>query len=107
MRGRWRSAKAAWNGLALLWLETNFRIELAGAALAVAISLVLGRGLVAIALACGLVLSLEAVNTAAERLVDLASPGWSAAAGRVKDLTAGAVLIAACAALAVGLISWL
>ena len=44
---------------------------------------------------CGLVLSLEAVNTAIERAVNLASPDFHPLAGQAKDAAAGAVLIAA------------
>lgn len=44
---------------------------------------------------CGLVLALEAVNTAIERVVNLASPDFHPLAGQAKDAAAGAVLIAA------------
>lgn len=55
-------------------------------------------------LAVGLVWSAEAVNTAIERAVDLASPGYDSTAGQAKDLAAGAVLLAAFTAAAVGLV---
>jgi diacylglycerol kinase (ATP) len=55
----------------------------------------------------GLVLSLEILNTAAERLVDILSPGHDPRYGRIKDLTAGAVLIASIAAAVVGLLVFL
>ncbi|MEO2035623.1 MAG: diacylglycerol kinase family protein [Planctomycetaceae bacterium] len=54
-------------------------------------------------LAIGLVWAAEAVNTAIEKVVDLASPGKDSIAGQAKDLAAGAVLLAAAAAVAVGL----
>ncbi len=56
----------------------------------------------AIALACGLVLALEAVNTAMEHLCDVVCPTWSEDVRRAKDVAAGAVLLAAGAALIVG-----
>lgn len=48
-----------------------------------------------IILAIGLVLVTELVNTAIEILVDLVSPGFNEKAGKVKDVAAGAVVIAA------------
>lgn len=62
---------------------------------------------VAVLLSIGLVMGLEFLNTAIEELVNLISPKWNAQAGRIKDLAAGAVLIAALAALLVGLVVFL
>ncbi|MCF8304373.1 MAG: diacylglycerol kinase family protein [Bacteroidales bacterium] len=59
---------------------------------------------IGIILAIGAVFSLEAVNTAIEKLTDIISPEYHDKAKRAKDLAAGAVLITAIAALAVGLI---
>lgn len=42
----------------------------------------------------GLVIGLEIMNTAIERFVDMVQPNWDERAGRVKDLSAGAVLCA-------------
>ena len=49
-------------------------------------------------------MSAELFNTAIERLVDLVSPQRHPLAGQVKDIAAGAVLVCALAAIAVGLI---
>ncbi|TYZ11525.1 diacylglycerol kinase family protein [Hymenobacter lutimineralis] len=57
-----------------------------------------------VALAVGLVWSLELVNTAIEAVVNLVSPEYHPLAGRAKDVAAGAVLVGAVAALAVGLL---
>jgi len=46
----------------------------------------------------------ELFNSAIENLVDLCSPDYDEKAGRIKDMAAGAVLIAALGALATGLI---
>lgn len=55
----------------------------------------------------GLVIVTEALNTALEYLTDLVSPGFHPLAGKVKDVAAAAVLIAAMTALVVGvLIFW-
>ncbi len=51
---------------------------------------------------CGTVLSLEAVNTAIEKAVDLAAEGINPLAKISKDASAGAVLISAIGAVAVG-----
>lgn len=57
--------------------------------------------------AIGLVLSAELFNTAIETLVDLVSPDYNQKAGQVKDVAAGAVLIAAFISVIIGLIVFL
>lgn len=57
---------------------------------------------VALLLCMGSVISLEAVNSSIEQLTDIASPDYLEAAGRVKDLAAGAVLLAALVSAIVG-----
>lgn len=58
----------------------------------------------AVALAVGAVWCAELVNTAIEAVVNLVSPDYHPLAGRAKDVAAGAVLVMALAALAVGLL---
>lgn len=99
-----RGLAAAWRG------ELNIKIMLVIAAGAVALGWY--RGLAPlewalITLCIGLVLSLEILNTAAERLVDILSPGHDPRYGGVKDITAGAVLVAAIASAVVGLLVFL
>ncbi|MEE8392158.1 MAG: diacylglycerol kinase family protein [Anaerolineae bacterium] len=55
-------------------------------------------------LAIGFVLVGEMLNTVAETLVDLISPGYHPLAKIVKDVTAGAVLLTAIIAVIVGLL---
>lgn len=55
-------------------------------------------------LCIGLVIAAELFNSAIERLVDLVSPQRNPLAGQVKDIAAGAVLVCALAAIAIGLI---
>lgn len=43
----------------------------------------------------GLVITAEMLNTAIEYLVDLVSPNYNVQAGKVKDVSAGAVLVSA------------
>lgn len=57
-----------------------------------------------IILVVGLVLAAEALNSAIEKVVDLASPGQHELAKRAKDLGAGAVLITAITAALAGLL---
>lgn len=51
---------------------------------------------------CGAVISAELLNTAIERAVDTATKEFSDTAKLAKDAAAGAVLILACAAVAIG-----
>ena len=46
----------------------------------------------------------EGLNSALERLVDLASPGLHPLAGKAKDIAAGAVLLAVLGAVSIGVI---
>ena len=58
----------------------------------------------ALVLAIALVWVAEAINTAIEFLTDLASPEYHPLAGKAKDVAAGAVLLAAIAAIAIAVI---
>lgn len=59
---------------------------------------------VALLAAMGMVWLAEGLNTAVEWLTDLVSPDYHPLAGKVKDVAAGAVLIAAIFAAAIGCI---
>jgi diacylglycerol kinase len=52
----------------------------------------------------GLVIGLEMINTAIEDVVDLVTSEWKPLAGKVKDVAAGAVLVASIVAIVVGVI---
>ncbi|MBN9284141.1 MULTISPECIES: diacylglycerol kinase family protein [Flavobacterium] len=58
-------------------------------------------------LAIGLVLSIEGLNTAVEKIADFIHPDYHQKIGFIKDIAAGAVFFAALAAIAVGLIIYL
>ncbi|MFI5135798.1 MAG: diacylglycerol kinase family protein [Chitinophagales bacterium] len=60
-----------------------------------------------IIVAAALVLITETLNTAIEKLVDLVSPGYNELAGKVKDIAAGAVFMAALIAVLIGLLVFL
>ncbi|RZJ80043.1 MAG: diacylglycerol kinase family protein [Chryseobacterium sp.] len=55
-------------------------------------------------LAIGLVLSIEGLNTAVEKIADFIHPQFHEKIGFIKDIAAGAVFFAAMAALATGVI---
>ena len=57
--------------------------------------------------AIGLVLSIEGLNTALEKLCDFVHPQFDARIGFIKDIAAGAVFFAALTAITIGLIIYL
>ncbi|PCI51119.1 MAG: diacylglycerol kinase [Alphaproteobacteria bacterium] len=88
----------AWQGIHTSWLsEKSFRFHCAATLLVIVI-----LGLIRPApiwwalllLVCGLVLTLELVNTAIEKLIDLLHPEQHPVLKIVKDTLAGAVLVA-------------
>ncbi len=90
--------------------ERNFRVHMAVAAyvLLLAPYFSLSRGEWAALLAVvALVLAAEAVNTAVEQVVNLASPRRRTRARGATDVAAGAVLLGAAGALAAGLFLFL
>lgn len=85
--------------------ERNLRIHLFIAATAVILSILLGLSkleMAAVIFSITLVISLELVNTAIEKAVDLFTREYSEMAGFVKDVSAAAVMLAAINAVAVG-----
>ena len=55
-------------------------------------------------LAIGLVMSVEGINTAVEKIADFIHPNFHERIGFIKDIAAGAVFFAALTAVAIGLI---
>ena len=95
----------AFDGVAFAWrCEPNFRIELAIGLAAIALGLYLGVGIAPLVICCALVLSLELINSALEAAIDLTNPGHHPLAKQVKDLGAGAVLLASAGSAVVGLV---
>ena len=87
--------------------QHNARIHALAAILVVAAGILLRISLaewalIALAIVC--VWVAEALNTAIELLVDLASPGPHALARKAKDVAAGAVLVAAIGSVIVGVL---
>lgn len=105
MKGLGQSFKCAFNGIRVCLSGRNMRIHLCIAFYVVIAGFTARISLAewaAVLLSCGLVVSLECINTAIERLCDALHPGRSEAIGRVKDISAGAALVSAVAAAAVG-----
>lgn len=109
---RIQSFRFAFRGVRTLFRETpNARIELVMALLAVALGFLLhisATEWLAICIVIGMVPACEAMNTAIERLSDYVSQHQKHPIIRkVKDVAAAGVLIAAIAALAVGILIFL
>lgn len=95
----------AWRGIAAGAKGRNFRVMLVVAVAVIFLGFmndISSEEWALVTLAMGLVLGLELINTAGEKLVDILSPGHDPRYGLVKDILAGAVLIAAMAAAVVG-----
>jgi len=105
---RIRSFKYAFRGF--LWLireEHNSWIHFAAVVILIPVCFLLHISLIEwtlITICIGLVLAMELVNSAIERLADKISPRRDTDIGKIKDIAAAAVLISAIAAAIVGLI---
>ena len=100
----------AWRGIAAGAAGRNFRVMLAAAAFVIVLGCFLNISLMEwglVTMAMGTVLALELLNTAGENLVDILSSDHDPRYGRVKDILAGAVLVAALAAAVVGALVFL
>jgi diacylglycerol kinase (ATP) len=108
VRGKLLAMRYAWQGIRfMLRTQPNawFQIGIAVVVTAVGLAMELTAGeWCAAVLAMAGVWVAEALNTALEAVVDLASPERHPLAGQAKDVAAGAVLVATAAAGVVGLI---
>lgn len=90
----------AFKGISLVLKERNFKIQLVAAVITIIFGFVLHISpleWICITLCMGLVLCLEMINTAIEKSIDLLHPDWNEKAGKIKDISAGAVLVTAIA----------
>lgn len=105
---RLKSITYAFNGLkVLIQEEHNARIHLFAAVCVVITGFILkisSGEWITIIFAIGFVIALEAINSAIENIADFISPGKNKQIKKIKDLSAGAVLVGAITAAAVGLI---
>lgn len=100
----------ALRGLRVFVSQPNARIHCGAALVVVALGWwlqVTAMEWVALVLAIALVMGAEALNTALEYVVDLASPEWHTLARDAKDVAAAAVLVCSIGAAVVGvLVFW-
>lgn len=104
---RLKSFKYAWNGIKLSFKEHNMRIHLAIAIITAVLGVVVNLNATEwalITMTIGVMFSAEAFNTAIEHLADAVQPEFDLQIGKVKDITAGAVLFMAIASIIIGLI---
>jgi diacylglycerol kinase len=103
-----KSVPHAFRGIiSLIKNDNNFRIHL----LAVVVVIIAGTLIqltetewLAVIITMGIVLALEALNTAVETIIDLVSPEFHPLAKKAKDVAAGAVLLFVFAALGVAVV---
>ncbi len=105
---RVKNFKHAYHGVKYAILhEHNMKIHLIAAALALVLALigdVTKLELLFLLLAIGLVFITELINTAVEKLVDFVSPEYHEMAKNIKDMSAGAVLLASGFSLVTGIL---
>lgn len=111
LRKRLKSFSFAFNGLRVLFKEEhNARIHFAAAVVAIVAGIIFritAFEWLVLVFVIGLVLALEAINSAIENLADFVSPQKHDQIKKVKDLAAAGVLIAAATALIAGLVIFL
>lgn len=106
LKERFRSFIYAGRGLRLLFHEHNTWVHLTATFCVVVVGLWVSLSFIEWAIAIillGGVWAAEALNTAIERLCDHVTPMQHPEIGRIKDISAGAVLLAAITAVAAGL----
>ena len=108
LAGRLQSFKYALHGIRIMMKsQHNAWIHAAATVVVLVLGLVLRLSAGEwcwIVLAAVSVWTAEALNTAFEFLTDIISPGFHPVAGKAKDVAAGAVLLAACGSVAIGLL---
>lgn len=104
---RWASFGHAVRGLRVLLRQPNARIHAVAAVLVTVAGCwaeVSSGQWLALVLAMTLVIAAEALNTALELVVDLASPQWHDLARDAKDVAAAGVLVCSLGACVVGIL---
>lgn len=107
-KSRIRSFRFAFNGLRILFTEeSNARVHLFFAVVIIILGIILNISRfewLAVVFAIGLVMCLEIINSALERIGNLISHEENINIGKMKDLAAAGVLIGSITAAAIGLI---
>ena len=102
-----QSFKFAFQGLAFAWKERNFKLHIASTIVVFALGFYCQVSKIEwmlLLLCIAAVLSLELINTALEKAVDLVSPNKHPLAGMAKDLSAAAVMVFSIASAILGII---
>ena len=106
VRARWRAVGCAGAGIgALVRTQAHARIHLAASTVVVGMGVLMRVSMAEwcwLIAAMGAVWVAEALNTAVELVADAACPEFHPLVGRAKDVAAGAVLLAAIAAVGIG-----
>jgi diacylglycerol kinase len=108
---RLKSFTYAFNGLKGLWNnEHNLRIHIIAAILAILLGFyfqISTTEWIIVVLLIGMVIAAEIFNSAVEHLADFVMPNMDSRIGKIKDLSAAAVLVIAFVAFIIGLIIFL
>ncbi|MBD8031861.1 MULTISPECIES: diacylglycerol kinase family protein [Solibacillus] len=110
VRKFFQSFRYAMEGILTALKEQNFKFHLVSAIIVILAGLLTGLTAVEwsiILMVIFLVIGAELINTAIERVVDLASPEFHPIAKQAKDVAAGAVLVFALASVIIGLLIFL
>lgn len=102
-----QSFRFAFSGLRSMFRERNFQIEFAALLINLALIFLLElspQDSAMILLICAAVLSAEIFNTAVEKICDFIQPSQDARIKFIKDISAGAVLLLAFAAIAAAIL---
>ncbi len=98
------------SGLKICVQQTNFKVQLICALLVMALAIGLhcsAQEIAILFICCAMVLSLEMVNTAIEKLCDLYDTNYNQKIKLIKDVAAAAVLLASIVSVIVGsIIFW-
>lgn len=105
LSGRWASIQYAWQGcIFLLRREMNFKIHAVAAIIIFLFAWVTGINpaeWALLLLTVAAVGSLEAINTAIEKIADIVNPEWDHKIKVIKDISAAAVFIMSLAAIGI------
>ena len=108
MRKFFKSVSFAFAGIKFVWKqERNFKIQIIAGFLVIILALISDFSVLETALlivAIALVLAAELANTAAEDILDMLEKKYNSQVGKIKDISAAAVLVISLGALLVGLL---
>ena len=111
LKNRIKSIKYALNGVCQFYhSEIHAKIHIIFAFITIALAFILEINRIEwvfIVFAIGIVFITEMLNTSIEKLVDLISPEYNKKAGIIKDVAAGAVLMASVVSVIIGSIIFL